>query len=391
MSEQPRGADGKFQSPAGPRPKDWKPFVQYDDTAAEGLTPPMAADASEADILGSLGLEPQDWEVTSIKVSKWQAGEEWKTSYRVSAKRRVAGASLLDTAELLERVRSWKPVPRSTARGAESLVVCLADWQVGKGERGGSAAAIDRILTSGKLVVERVEELRAIGRQIGSITVLGLGDIVENCSGFYPSQTATVDLDTRAQVRVAWELVTALLRMWAPLVPRIDVVPIGGNHGEVRNDGKALMTSADNLDLLVFEAARDILAERPDLAHVKFHLPENPLIAVHEVAGVPIGITHGHLMGGGTNSSAKAEKWWKGQAFGRGDLADARVLVTGHYHHWASTEWSEDGRTWFQTPAMDGGSQWYRDVSGQSARTGILTFLAGARLGPMGWSDLRIV
>lgn len=392
MGEQQRGPDGKFL-PASDKPQGWKPFVSYDDAVAEGQTPPLHEDASEADILSSLGLAAQDWEVTRIKVSKWQSSGDWLTAYRVSARRRVAGSALLNTEELLAEARGWAVTPRLAQRGSESLVVCLADWQIGKGERGGSAAAIDRILTAGQGVVERVEELRAIGRQIGSITVLCLGDIVESCSGFYPAQTATVDLDTRGQVRVSWQLLTALLRMWAPLVERVDVVPVGGNHGEVRSGASSaqVMGSADNLDLLVCEAARDVLAERADLSHVKFHLPDNPLIAVYDVSGVAIGVTHGHLMGGGSNPAAKAEKWWKGQAFGRGDLADARILVTGHYHHLALAEWSEDGRTWIQTPAMDGGSQWFRDISGQSARTGMLTFLAGRRLGAMGYSDLQVI
>lgn len=381
--------------PSTEKAKDWRPFVEYDATTATGTTAPMAEDATEEDILRSLSLRPEEWEITSLRVGKWQAGSEgeWRTSYRISAKRHVAGGVLLDPAELLAAADSWTPQTRTSVPGTETLVVCLADWQIGKGERGGSAAAIDRILTAGQGVVDRIQELRAIGRSIGSITVLGLGDIVESCSGFYPSQTATVDLDTRSQVRVSWQVLTGLLRMWAPMVDRINVYPVGGNHGEVRSGASALavMGSADNLDLLVFEAARDVMADRPGLEHIKFHMPENPLIALADCAGVPVGITHGHLMGGGTNPAAKAEKWWKGQAFGRADLAEARILVTGHYHHLNMAEWSEDGRTWMQTPAMDGGSQWFRDVSGQSARTGVLTFLAGRRLGVMGWADMQVI
>lgn len=377
--------------PGDKKPKDWRPFVEYDGQKAEGLTEPLEDGASNEDILRSLGLDPKDWEVTNVRVSKWQAGDEWKTSYRVSARRLVATGVLLNGEDLLEQVRSWAKCPERRPSGESTLVVALADWQIGKGERGGSSAAIDRILTAGQAVKQRLLELRAIGRSVGSITVLGLGDIVENCSGFYPSQTATVDLTTRDQVRVSWQVLVGLLREWAPLVQEVHVWPIGGNHGEVRNDGKQLMGARDNLDLLVFEAARDVLAERPDYAHVQFHMPENPLISVADAAGVPIGITHGHLPSAGANPTAKAQRWWERQAFGRGELADAKILVTGHYHHLSLTEWSEDGRTWIQTPAMDGGSQWWRDVTGQSARTGMLTFLAGAHLGPACYTDLEVV
>jgi len=42
-------------------------------------------------------------------------------------------------------------------------------------------------------------------------------------------------------------------------------------------------------------------------------------------------------------------------------------------------------------PAMDGGSGWWTDKTGQSSPPGMVTYLAGADCGPRGWSDLAIL
>jgi hypothetical protein len=44
-------------------------------------------------------------------------------------------------------------------------------------------------------------------------------------------------------------------------------------------------------------------------------------------------------------------------------------------------------RTHIQVPSLDGGSQWYREVAGVDAPTGILTVVVDNR----GWDDLRVL
>jgi hypothetical protein len=108
-----------------------------------------------------------------------------------------------------------------------------------------------------------------------------------------------------------------------------------------------------------------------------------------DVCGIPIGFTHGHIARGGANPAAKIEKWWTGQVMGFQPVADARILVTGHYHHLLVIE--STGRTHMQCPAMDGGSGWWTESTGQHSPAGMLTFLAGSGCGPRGWSDLAVL
>ena len=348
---------------------------------------------TEEEILLSKGLDPTLWEVTSYRTSEWPGG----TSTKITARRRAQSiAPLADVEELTELVaRLGKPEkPRPSAGAAQAgLVVNLSDWQVGgTGPGGGSRETIERVLAAGQNIAEYAKQLQAAGRDMDELVVTGLGDIVEGCTGFYPNQPFSVDLDNRDQMKMSYQLITALLRMWAPLFPKVTVVPIGGNHGEVRSAFKSETGPADNKDVLAFEIVKSVLEGREGYEHVTFQIPDGELSTTFEVGGTIIGITHGHMFsGGGPNAAAKAERWWKGQTFGLQPVKDASILVSGHFHHFMVQEFADAGRTWFQAPAMDNGSQWYTELSGLSSAPGMLVFRAGKGCGPRQWDDLKII
>jgi hypothetical protein len=70
--------------------------------------------------------------------------------------------------------------------------------------------------------------------------------------------------------------------------------------------------------------------------------------------------------------NSRLKKWLEGQSFGRQPMGDADVVVTGHWHHLRAADWG--GVMWLQAPALDGGSLWWKEMTGASAETGILTF-----------------
>lgn len=348
---------------------------------------------TEDEILISKGLDPALWEVVSYKTSEWPGG----TSTKVSAKRRAQElAPLADMEELTELVARLgvpeKPSARHSGSSEDGLVVNLSDWQVGgTGPGGGSRETIERVLAAGQNVVQYVHELRMSGRTMDELVVTGLGDIVEGCTGFYPNQPFSVDLDNRSQIKMSYQLITALLRMWVPMFPSVKVVPIGGNHGETRSAFKSETGPGDNKDVLAFEIVKSVLEGREGYDHVEWQIPDGELSTTFTVGGTTIGITHGHMFSGGPNAAAKAERWWKGQTFGLQSVKDASILVSGHFHHFSSVEFSEAGRTWFQAPAMDNGSAWFTEFSGQSSAPGMLVFRAGRGCGPRQWDDLKII
>jgi hypothetical protein len=200
-------------------------------------------------------------------------------------------------------------------------------------------------------------------------------------------QTFAADLDRREQARVVRRLILAYVERMAPLVPRVVLGAVPGNHGENRNSsGKAFTTWTDNDDLAVVEQVAEVLAANPDrYGHVSCVLADSLTLTL-DVCGVVHSWAHGHQNRGGPG---KVEDWWTKQAMGRTPVADAQILATGHYHHLRVSE--ATGRTWFQAPAMDPGSEWWTQQTGQSSPAGLLTYVVGAACGARGWSELAVL
>jgi hypothetical protein len=74
---------------------------------------------------------------------------------------------------------------------------------------------------------------------------------------------------------------------------------------------------------------------------------------------------------------------------GRQPVADAAILITGHFHHLIVSETT--GRTFMQVPAMDGGSEWWTDQTGQNSAAGTLCLGIGEGYGARGWGDLVVL
>jgi hypothetical protein len=177
---------------------------------------------------------------------------------------------------------------------------------------------MQRIIDCRGAVVDRVRELRKIGREISHLNVLWTGDSVEGCVGFYPSQTFAVELDRRDQVKVTRRLLTDSLQSGRHF-STVTVAAVAGNHGENRNaGGKAFTGAHDNDDLAIVEQVSEILAANEEAyGHVRFAIARDNLTVTVPSAGWIIGITHGHVTRSGANAEAKLRSWWEKQAAGK--------------------------------------------------------------------------
>jgi hypothetical protein len=81
---------------------------------------------------------------------------------------------------------------------------------------------------------------------------------------------------------------------------------------------------------------------------------------------------YGKGVAGATNDK-KAQAWYKNMAMGRDPLGVADILITHHFHHDKMSDWG--ACLWRQTPALDGGSEYFRQSSGEYSRSGMLTFV----------------
>jgi predicted phosphodiesterase len=287
---------------------------------------------------------------------------------------------------LIEEIRKHKPRAKKEITGNASLVVCAADWQTGKRDGDGLKGLVGRWLQAIDDVEIRYKELKKMGRPVDSITVLCLGDLVEGCDGHYDIQTFTVEVDRRDQVKIARRLLRDALIRWSKIAPEITVAVIGGNHGENRKNGKAFTTLNDNDDVALVESVAEIFAANPEAyGHIKFAIPKEELSLTVEVCGKIIGITHGHLARSGQGVEGKLRRWIADQTLGRQSIGDCDILVSGHYHSLKLADWG--GVKWLQAPALDGGSVWWSQSTGETADVGVLTFVVSEQ----GITDLQLL
>ena len=113
-----------------------------------------------------------------------------------------------------------------------------------------------------------------------------------------------------------------------------------------------------------------------DLAHVEYIIAEAEAGVYVDVAGWRLATTHGDVYGKGVSGATqdkKAQAWYKNMAMARNPIGQADVLITHHFHHDKMSDWG--ACLWRQTPAMDGGSLWFEQTSGEYSAPGMLTFL----------------
>lgn len=361
-------------------PEGWSPGLTFDGQTGTLTSPPTDTNPDWDGLIAQYlpkGWDSSQYEIDpdSVRFTAWdgwgrdEQGDDAtsRTQYSFRAKV-IPKRDAPDLRELVGLVRRHKP--RKTSQTSDhAFVVCWADWQVGKDDGDGTRGTMKRLAEMVGKVEDRIRTLKP-----STLVVAGLGDLGESCAGHYNQQTFRVELNEREQRVVIRNAIVQALKSWAPKVPELLVLPVGGNHGEVRNDGQSFTDFADNRDVAVFEDAALIFAENPDaFGHIRFHIPSAELTQTVEVSGTRIGLLHGHQARRGGTPEQRIENWWKGQMMGKAAIGDADVIASGHYHHFIAKEISA-GRHWFQAPALDGGSEWWTNVTGSHSTPGTLTF-----------------
>ena len=282
----------------------------------------------------------------------------------------------------LAKVKKFRKPTKPRPEGDYGLSVFIADPQVGKGEGGGIEELARRFGRLQQEVVDLVGEYRKIGKPIGHIAVVGVGDIVENCTNWYPGQNFQIELGMTDQIDMAIDIILDTVRLWVPLAERFTIADTPGNHGEHRSEkGQIATDDADNFDRLVFRQLWRVMKERPDLwGHINWANPYDDMCTVYDIDGTIVGLSHGHL--GGRSRPANIGKrqldFWANQKLDDRPLASADIFVTGHYHHFLNAE--HGSKYWYQCPTMDGGSKYFTENSGQMSVPGVLTLVTHPEL-----------
>lgn len=255
----------------------------------------------------------------------------------------------------------------------DTLVVCMADYQLGKQGSGGGTEDTVRLVR--RAIKDIADDIR-FRDPYKRIIIADVGDSTE---GFWnvASQAQTNDLSLTDQIRTVQRLYAEAVHALAPLCESLYYVAVPSNHCAVRTGtGKnsRANTPDDDFGIMISHNIEDILEDREGYEHVKFFRPEKweEAVTVEAADGTRIGFTHGHLAG----SQSKVPTWFRDLAFGRrSGLYDARILVHGHWHNFGVRQVG-DARWIISCPSADRGSDWWTNISGDSTKPAILTFEA---------------
>lgn len=377
-------------------PKGWEPGFTWDGTTGFITTSPLAERPTTWDeFIRDAGLDPNDVEVVGpVQVRGWDVPQSSKQGgglvrahyYRLSLVRRVADnlpdiRSLMQAAKAAAKRKAKEP----DENPERAVVVCFADPQTGKtASRGGTAELIARTQES---YARLADYIKASGATQG--VWLDCGDVVESFENTFEQQQ-TNDLSMMGQVEVATALEFDGIDLLCRMLPRVVAAGIGSNHCRWRSGKNNMGTPDADWGLHILRQMRYWTAKMGDAyAHLSFAVPQkyDETLAL-DVCGQIIGLAHGHQV----SNPNQIPDWWKGQSHGGQPIADADILVTGHFHHLrvepvGRSSHTGRSRWWMQAPTLDNGSDWYRLRKGYDSDPGLLVFTVDAS----GWDNLRVL
>ena len=358
-------------------PKDYRPGVEFDGNEGTATTPGYQDEPENFDeFLKDAGLDPDSVDVIPpVRTSRWQQQKDgelvWLTSYRFTFRRKTSGVDLpllIDEARRkLKPVKLGKPNPKA-------LVVLWSDLQVGKVDyRGNTDSLLERVALMQERLIDMVKREKP-----SRVVFVDTGDTVEN---FYnanaPQQNYSNDLSIMEQVDLATTLAYQTMKRVAQHVPDITYLSVGSNHCQFRMNGKTIGKPTDDWGVFI---GRQIARLSQEAGHGwKFLEPQpHDETLAHDVFGDGfhiLGVAHGHQ----ASRPEALPDWWRKQSFGRQPVADANILVHGHFHHLRVTEMGSTprgtSRFMVMAPTLDNGSGYFRLKSGEDSVPGLATFL----------------
>jgi len=251
----------------------------------------------------------------------------------------------------------------------EEFVLVAGDLQIGEtDEYGGTNGTLHRFRKA------FCDSFRwATSHECSGFTVIDPGDVIENeCQYSYQKQSN--DLELAMQVQTAATLLIKTFREAleesAPSF-KLRYVTVPSNHG--RNGGKNGPGEPwrDDWGVAIAMILKTALSGYRNF-EVILPEPYEESLCFSVTDGVKIGVVHGHQAG----SLDGLSRWWAGQVHGLQPLADADILVAGHYHT-PHMQLSGANKILLVAPSLGPGSKWYAVKRGTWSAPGYLAFTVG--------------
>jgi predicted phosphodiesterase len=351
-------------------PDTWRPRSEIDSQGGFVVSTPFAGETvpGARDALIEANLDPDEWEVTSVRRGRWQRYDgEWLESLRLNIVPARGTTKDYDVEKLIAEIAKWKPGKYvNDFDGDLTSVYSLGDTQYGKDD---TPAIVERVLKSFDEATQHQKFLAMkYPKRIGQIALPQLGDCIEGMTSQKGKVMGRHDIGVAQQVQVGRRVLMAQIKAMAVLAPKIIVPVVPGNHDEVQRF--LVGRPEDSWQIEIVRAVEDACMENDFLRdRVEFRYPalDDSTLAVN-LSGVLYGMAHGH-------QKTNMVSWWSGQVMGRCSVANADILNVGHLHHYDVQ--SVGRRLFIQNPAMDNGSSWFRDKSGLESHPGIVSLVVG--------------
>ena len=373
----------------------WQPGLEVNEQTGVGEITHVGTDPNYRnkfdEILRNWGFDPNLYMIEgSVRASSWNTqlkGGDVETFYAFKGVvRKKSPGHDKYFKELFKQAKKKPPLKPKTYGGDTAFLFFMADWQLGKKDYG-VENTIKRYDIALQDAVNRIKDLRKLGVNINEIYMIGLGDLTENCTPFfYESQPHNVTLSLIEQYALARSMIMKTIDTFLPLADSLTLAGVPGNHGEMSrtSKGQVATTRLDNSDTMHLQICEEIMnANTKRYKKVNVEIPDG-FHQVLNIKGINVGMTHGHMSGGGSNPENKIENWWKGQMYGHLPMKDVELLVTGHYHHFRSKQ--QGNRTWFQSPSLDKSID-FTARTGMWSHPGVLSLTVNKK----GWDNLKIL
>ena len=356
-------------------PPNFRPGVEFDGTLGTATTEGLTDLPNFDDFLRERGYPPEEYRIVGTpRTSQWQRYDgDWLTSYRFSFERRTELANDLPIllAEAQKKTKQRKPLLKVTDK---ALVILWSDLQVGKVDyRGNSDSLIQRVALMQDRLVEKIKQEKP-----SKVIFADLGDTIEGFNNAADvAQLQGNDLSIMNQVDLATTFAWQTLSMIAELVPDVTYASVGSNHCQWRIGKQVVGTATDDWGVFIGRQLARLSKEKG--LPIRFLEPqthdESLAIDVFNDGFHILGIIHGHQAKRPDNVAA----FWRGQAFGRQPIADASLLIHGHWHHVRVTETGSTPRNTSRFivmgSTMDNGSGWWKKLSGDDSVPGLVVLM----------------
>ncbi len=362
----------------------WTPRVEFDGTSGYVQTGPVPTTTDLPTvirgILGEIGYDLDTLHIgRTLRASHWQQSRglrdaqghktgESETTWLHACKVEILVGPHLPATDIEAIVANTRKKTPPVGTAGHWFVFQAADQQIGKRSRDGSTEQIvERYIESVEAAKVEFKRLKKLG--IEGIQICMPGDCIEGNQSQSGRNVWLTQETVPEQTRIMRRLMFYTVETLAPLVDQVYLDVVGGNHDDA--DRRQNSYPGNNWATETAIAVSDAMKlNEAAYGHVTVRVPEK---WSHHMT-VPVGdticcIAHGHKW----KRAERVFVWWAEQAVNCEPPGAAQILQHGHYHCWQIRQSAT--KTSIGAPTYDMGSDWYRDVHGETGRRGGLVYL----------------